>query len=155
MVVFFLRARAEAVPIRFDAVDPITGDPLFFIDPTVTISADGLTAVFEEDAAFLTVILSNDPGFGDPDAVIPGPNTVVSFDWDFDEGPMPPNDDEFGAFSSTQTLDSVSVRLPSSSLRIRVRVRSASISLPLSELRPWGSNLSSLPSLAIRPSIRY
>ena len=67
----------------------------FFADPTVTVAADGSSAFFVEDPGFFSVILSNDPGFGDPNVIIPADGTTLSFDFDFLEAAG--NDDEFFA----------------------------------------------------------
>lgn len=68
----------------------------FFADPTVTVSADGSSALIEEDPTFSPVLLQNDPGLGDPNVIIPGPGIFLSFYYEFDE-PFE-NEDEFGAF---------------------------------------------------------
>jgi hypothetical protein len=68
----------------------------FFADPTVTVSPDGSTATIAEDAFWSPVLLSNDPGLGDPEVIIGGVGLRLSFDFDFVE-PVG-NDDEFGAF---------------------------------------------------------
>ena len=69
----------------------------FFADPTVTVAPDGSTATLAEDAALSAVLLSNDPGLGDPNVILAGPGVSLVFDFDFTEG-GPGNDDEFGAF---------------------------------------------------------
>ena len=68
----------------------------FWADPTVTVSADGTSALIEEDEFLSPVILSNDPFLGDPNVIIPGPGQYLFFDYDFVEGTI--DDDEFGAF---------------------------------------------------------
>ena len=68
----------------------------FFADPTVTVAPDGNSASLQEDPALSVVLLSNNPGLGDPNVVIPGPGTSLIFDFVFSE-PVN-NDDEFGAF---------------------------------------------------------
>ena len=68
----------------------------FFADPTVEFQDDGFTAVLNEDINLFSVLLSNDPGLGDPNVVDPGLNTILSFDYDFNEGAG--NDDAFNAF---------------------------------------------------------
>jgi hypothetical protein len=68
----------------------------FFADPTVIVAADGSMATFAEDPGLFTVILSNDPGFGDPNVIIPAADTTLTFDYSFSEAPG--EDDEFGAF---------------------------------------------------------
>lgn len=71
----------------------------FFADPTVTIAADGSSALMEEDSMLSAVLLSNDPGLGDPIVVIAGTDVKLVFEYDFIEtGPPSVNDDEFGAF---------------------------------------------------------
>jgi hypothetical protein len=68
----------------------------FFGDPTVTVAADGSSADFAEDPPFPSVILSNDPSFGDPNIIVPGANVSVEFMFTFVEALG--NSDEFGAF---------------------------------------------------------
>ena len=68
----------------------------FFADPTVTVSADGSSATLAEDQALGFVLLSNDPGLGDPNVIVPGPAITLLFQFDFVEGPG--ETDEFGAF---------------------------------------------------------
>ena len=74
----------------------------FFKDPTVTVSPDGSSADFTEDAFLIAVLLSNDPGLGDTEVIfaeIGGVGQILSFDFAFSEPfEIPPNDDEFGAF---------------------------------------------------------
>ena len=59
----------------------------FFADPAVTISPAGDTATLAEDASLNSVILSDDPGLGDPVVVVPGPGVVLRFDFVFREAP--------------------------------------------------------------------
>jgi hypothetical protein len=68
------------------------------IDPSdpVIISADGSSATISEDSALFSVILVNDPFFGDPNVILPGASVSLKFDFNFDE-PVA-NSDEFGAF---------------------------------------------------------
>jgi len=68
----------------------------FFADPTVTVELDGSFALLAEDPGFSPVILSNDPGLGDPNIIFPGLGVSLSFDYDFSEAAG--EDDEFGAF---------------------------------------------------------
>ena len=70
----------------------------FFADPTVTVTSDGSSAAFEEDPPFLSVMLSNDPGFGDPNIIIPAPNRELIFEYDFIEPSGVGNNDSFFAF---------------------------------------------------------
>ena len=80
---------ASAVPI-------IINSDNFYADPTVTVAVDGSSATIEEDPFISPVWLINDPFFGHQSVVIPGENTVLSFDYDFVEGVG--NDDTFNAF---------------------------------------------------------
>jgi hypothetical protein len=72
----------------------------FFFDPTVEVSADGTVAVLNEDPVFSRVRLSLDPGFGDPNLIIPHSGLELVFDYDIDiaasNGAL--NNDEFAAF---------------------------------------------------------
>jgi len=68
----------------------------FFADPTVEVADDGRSAVLAEDLQFAYVILSNDPGLGDPEVVLPGQSVWLTFDYSFNEATG--NSDEFGAF---------------------------------------------------------
>ncbi len=68
----------------------------FYADPTVTVAADGSSAVMAEDSFFSLVILSNDPFLGDPNVIIPGVGVGLFFDYVFTEGAV--DDDEFGVF---------------------------------------------------------
>lgn len=68
----------------------------FFADPTVTVAGDGSSATIAEDASLLSVFLSNDPGLGDLNVIIPGAGVSLFFDYVFTEGAG--NDDEFFAF---------------------------------------------------------
>ncbi|WDE02474.1 hypothetical protein [Thalassomonas actiniarum] len=73
----------------------------FFADPSVAVSADGSMATLTEDPALFSVLLSNDPGLGDPNVIIPEENTLLRFDYDFTEAAD--EDNEFGAFISDAT----------------------------------------------------
>ncbi len=75
----------------------------FFADPTVSISSDGMSAVFTEDPTISSVLLSNDPGLGDLEVIVASAGAILSFDYDFIEGPDGVsddggNDDKFSAF---------------------------------------------------------
>jgi hypothetical protein len=54
----------------------------FVADPAVTVAPDGSSALIAEDPdPFVDfVLLVNDPAQGDPNAIIPGPGTLLSFD---------------------------------------------------------------------------
>lgn len=69
----------------------------FFADPTVTVAVDGSSAMIAEDPFFFSVLLSNDPGLGDPEVIVAAAGVSLLFDFDFVEGPVG-EDDEFGAF---------------------------------------------------------
>ncbi|NOZ54715.1 MAG: hypothetical protein GXP08_16530 [Gammaproteobacteria bacterium] len=68
----------------------------FFSDPTVTISVDGSSATLAEDSSVSTVILSNDPGLGDPEVIFAAAGTNLLFDFEFIE-PLD-NDNVFSVF---------------------------------------------------------
>lgn len=68
----------------------------FFADPSVTVAPDGSSATLAEDALLSPVLLSNDPGVGDPEVVVPGANIWLVLDYIFTEPSG--NVDEFGAF---------------------------------------------------------
>ena len=69
----------------------------FYYDDPVEFEDDGYTAVLNENAQYATVLLSNDPFLGDPNVIIPGENTLLSFEYDFVE-PDNGNNDEFVFF---------------------------------------------------------
>jgi hypothetical protein len=77
----------------------------FFADPTVTVAPNGLSAVLTEDPVTGFVLLSNDPGVGDPNVILPGAGVSLVFDFAFVEGPLG-NNDEFGAFIIDATTGS-------------------------------------------------
>lgn len=62
----------------------------------IDVLPDGSTADFVEDPIYTPVALSNDPGLGDPNIIIPGTGVHLLFDYVFNEGSS--DDDEFGAF---------------------------------------------------------
>ncbi|MHB8745388.1 MAG: hypothetical protein ACYC7I_02485 [Gammaproteobacteria bacterium] len=59
----------------------------FYIAPgaPVTVSADGSTATLSESPNFSVVLLSNIPGSGDPNVIVPGPGAMLQFDYRFNE----------------------------------------------------------------------
>lgn len=67
----------------------------FYKDPTVTVAADGASAVLEEDSGLASVLLANDPGLGDPVIIVPAAGSFLAFEYNFVE--RAGNDDEFGA----------------------------------------------------------
>ena len=79
--------QAMAVPIDLND---------FYADSTVTVSADGSSALMEEDQWLSTVLLSNDPFFGDPGVFIPLDSATLTFDYSFSEPTG--NDDSFFAW---------------------------------------------------------
>jgi hypothetical protein len=83
---------AQSATIPIDLNDFVPFDPA---DP-VFISPDGQTAILSEDAALSTILLINDPGFGDPNVILPGDNVFLKFEYEFSEPAT--NIDEFGAF---------------------------------------------------------
>ena len=76
----------------------------FFADPSVTVSADGSSATMYEDSSLSTVLLSNDPWFGDPGVFIPSIALSLTFDYSFTEAAG--NDDEFYAYLLDPTTGS-------------------------------------------------
>ena len=62
----------------------------------ITISNDGSSATITESSEFISVILSNDPGAGDPQVIAAGEGVLVQFDYAFTEGEG--EDDLFEAF---------------------------------------------------------
>ena len=89
LLVIFLTGQALAIPIDLNDFFFYPGDP-------VTVAADGSWATILENPTFSPVLLSNDPGYGDPEVIIPGVGTSLRFDYSFVEGES--NFDEFGAF---------------------------------------------------------
>jgi hypothetical protein len=70
----------------------------FFTDPSsaVSITADGSSATLTEDPDFFSVLLSNDPGLGDPHVIFGGADISLRFDYEFTEGAG--ESDEFSVF---------------------------------------------------------
>jgi hypothetical protein len=64
----------------------------FFADPSVTVANDGLSALIKEDAMLPSVLLINDPSYGDPEVIIAGNKSILTLDFDFTEGVF--NNDE-------------------------------------------------------------
>lgn len=92
VVAFVLSATSASA----DTVTPISLLD-FFADSSVAVAPDGSTATLSEDFSFSSVILSNDPGLGDPNVIIPAANRYLSFDYNFMETGTSA-DDEFGVF---------------------------------------------------------
>jgi hypothetical protein len=74
----------------------------FFADPSVHVSTDGSSALMEEDPSLASVLLSNDPFFGDPNIIVPGlGKELLIFDYSFALGEQvgqQKDRDEFLAF---------------------------------------------------------
>lgn len=68
----------------------------FYADPSVEVNTEGTSATLRENTAFAFVLLSNDPGLGDPEIVIASPGARLSFNFEFYEDSA--GDDEFGAY---------------------------------------------------------
>ena len=79
---------------------PLSAAPIdlndFFADPSVTVAPDGSSATLSEDPLLGAVLLSNDPGLGDPNVILPSPGALLSFQFDFVEAAG--HNDEFGVF---------------------------------------------------------
>lgn len=82
----FAGINANAVPVSFGDFYTAPGAP-------VVISSDGSSATLSEDPGFFAVALSNVPGFGDPQLILPQNGTILSFSYSFSE-PVG-NDDVF------------------------------------------------------------
>ena len=65
----------------------------FYADWSVSVAADGSSAVMAEDEYASAVFLANDPYFGDPGIAVPADVLSLSFDLSFLEGAD--NDDSF------------------------------------------------------------
>jgi hypothetical protein len=82
-------ATQPAAAVQIDLND------FFSSDPTVTVAADGSSALLSEDASLSHVLLTNDPFFGDAEVIVAGPGLLM-FDFNFTEAPG--EDDVFAAF---------------------------------------------------------
>ena len=97
IAVWFCASAALVLPAQAAVLDLNE----FFFDPTVEVFSDGAMAVLNEDPIFALVVLSLDPGLGDPNLIIPGPGLELLFDYDVN---IPPtdgdtvNNDEFAVF---------------------------------------------------------
>jgi len=72
----FLRGQAWAVAIDLNE---------FYADSSVTVAPDGSSAILAEDSTLISVLLSNDPWYGDPGTDIPLDSVSLTFDYDFTE----------------------------------------------------------------------
>ncbi len=79
---------AEIIPIDLNDFFYYPGDP-------VVVAPDGSSATISEDSMLSSVLLSNDPYFGDPGVSVPNDLLSLSFSFIFTEGNG--NDDEFYA----------------------------------------------------------
>ena len=68
----------------------------FYADQSVTVASDGSSAILAEDSSLASVLLSNDPGRGEPGIDISLDAMSITFDYDFAEGIG--NADEFYAW---------------------------------------------------------
>ena len=80
---------ASATLIQIDLKD-------FYADPSVSVVADGSSATMNENADYTTVLLSNDPYFGDPGIEVPADLLTLNFSYSFSVGNG--NNDEFYAW---------------------------------------------------------
>lgn len=80
------KGNADIIPINLNS---------FYADPTVVVSGDGKSATLSEDQNLGSVLLSNDPFFGDPGISVPLNLLSMSFQYSFNEGVD--NDDNFYA----------------------------------------------------------
>ncbi len=71
---------AQAIPIDLNDFFFFPGDP-------VTVAPDGSSALIEELAGFSPIVLENNPAFGDPGFLIAAPEVILSFEFEFVEGP--------------------------------------------------------------------
>ena len=90
-VVFFfsLTFASVAVAAAIDLND-------FYADPTVSISAEGSKAILTESTQLQTVLLVNDPGFGDSEIIIADIGVNLSFNYSFTNAAG--ESDQFNAF---------------------------------------------------------
>lgn len=109
--------RAEAGPINLND---------FFADASVSVSADGSMATLAEDPALFSVLLANDPFFGDPNVIVATLGSVITFDYEFIE-PVG-NDDVF----SFGVLDADTGNIIGSTLQSFDSAASGSVSIDLS-----------------------
>jgi len=58
----------------------------FYADPTVVVALDGSSATLYEDQNLITVLLSNDPFFGEPGIPVPLGLLTLAFNYSFSEG---------------------------------------------------------------------
>jgi hypothetical protein len=87
--IFSLGAEAAIIPIDLN-------DFFTFDDPDVSISVDGTSAHFVEYEFATFLRLSNDPFVGDPNVILPAADTLLNFDYEFNEAAG--GNDSFSAF---------------------------------------------------------
>ena len=108
----------------------------FVPSPTVTVAVDGLSALMTEEADPNDfVFLSNDPGLGDANVIIPGPFVSLVFEYVFDEPAG--NDDEFVAF----VIDADGNSLEGELEFVTTSSSSGTVSFPLSSPSLFGETL--------------
>lgn len=80
---FFIFCSLAYSPVMADLIDLNA----FYKDPSVAVALDGRSAVLNEDAQNGLVILSNDPGLGDPKVITPTTGMAfLTFDYIFTPG---------------------------------------------------------------------
>ena len=98
IAMFLCLSSALAMPAQAAVIDLNE----FFADETVVVAPDGSSAVLQENPLFALVLLSLDPGLGDPDLIAPGDDVALVFDYDIDlpadAGGSLVNNDRFSVF---------------------------------------------------------
>lgn len=93
---------ANAGLINFEAATNTKNNWFRFPRVAVKFEDGGLTALLSENGRNDSVFLENDPGFGDPEVIIPAPGSqFLNFEYSFLEGeslPEKPEYDRFEAF---------------------------------------------------------
>lgn len=74
------------VPFQAQASTVLIDLTAFYADPTVTVAADGASAVIVEDPTLIGGLLSNDPGMGDPGIGVPQNLLSLTFTYSFTLG---------------------------------------------------------------------
>ena len=77
---FFVLCR-QSVSVPIDLND-------FYMDTSVTVAADGSSAVMTEDASIFSALLSNDPGMGNPGVLIPPNFSGIPLVWNSNSMPI-------------------------------------------------------------------
>lgn len=76
-------------------VVPISLNDFFSAEPEVSVTPDGQMATIAESSFVTPVTLINDPGFGDPEVIVPALSRTLTFSYNFVEALN--NDDLFTA----------------------------------------------------------